>query len=92
MTPGANTPQTDLFRVTTNPDLHDLVHNALVDGGFDGLFNVHEPCACLIGDLAPCGQFQDSCEAGYRHEGCDDECGLGCDFHVRRERPLKGAP
>jgi len=55
-----------------NQEVSVIIHNYLVDGGYDGLFNSDEECACEINDLAPCGQMSDNCRAGY-HQKCD--CG-----------------
>lgn len=44
----------------------------LIDDGFDGLYYPGE-CACLLSDLAPCGETQEGgdyindCEGGYKH-------------------------
>ncbi len=62
--------------------LVDLLRDALELGGYDGLYNPGE-CSCLLQyGLAPCSGVTDDCTAGYRIEGCSDECGLGCDWHV----------
>ncbi len=47
-----------------NPEVSEMIHEYLVKNGYDGLF---EPgvCACLLEDLAPCGQIVDGCRAGY---------------------------
>ena len=59
----------------------DLLRDALTAGGYDGLYNPGE-CSCLLADLAPCFGVTEDCTAGYRIEGCTDECGLGCEWHV----------
>lgn len=65
----------------STPTVREMVETMLRAGGYDGLFSDSE-CGCLLGDLAPCGEMFDDCLAGYRHEGCTPECGLGCEFHV----------
>ncbi len=70
----------------TTPDVPELVEIALKKEGFDGLFSDDGECACLIGDIAPCGEIGHHCQAGYRREGCSPECGLGCSFHIMREK------
>jgi len=65
----------------------EMVEKALRDGGFDGLYNP-DRCACLLEDLAPCAGLAEDCEAGYRLEGCSDDCSIGpCDFHVGPVKP-----
>lgn len=44
----------------------DLVQIGLKQGGFDGLYNA-DLCGCEVGDLAPCGEIQHECTAGYKH-------------------------
>ena len=58
--------------------LADLVQAGLRARGYDGLFNDAAECACLVDDLAPCGQPGLECRAGVRAE-CD--CGEH-DFRV----------
>jgi hypothetical protein len=47
---------------------------------YDGLCNPGAGCACLAGDLIPCGELSDSCEPGHKenvsadvHCDCDGE-------------------
>ena len=56
-----------------------IVEQYLRANDYDGLFNEHAECACLVADLAPCGQIGGDCQPGYRAP-CD--CG-DHDFHVR---------
>lgn len=67
----------------------DMVRKALAEQGYDGLSNEDACCACVLSDLAPCGEMGQYCEAGYRRDGCHPECGEGCDFHIvsTRETP-----
>lgn len=45
----------------------DMVRSFLEGQGFDGLANPDADCACLLEDLAPCGELNgDECVAGYR--------------------------
>lgn len=71
-------------------DVMSMVESYLKEHGYDGLLQEDGECACLLGDLAPCGEMQASCRAGHRVEcdpnadeddrpnGCDGKCG----FHV----------
>lgn len=45
----------------------DMVREFLEGHDFDGLANPDAGCACLLEDLAPCGEINgDDCIAGYR--------------------------
>jgi hypothetical protein len=55
-----------------------MVKKYLEEHGFDGLLSDNRDCACLLADLAPCGEMSGACIAGHREE-CD--CGEH-DFHV----------
>lgn len=68
------------------PNVIDLVWAGLRARGYDGLFS--DECGCSVDDLAPCGEIQFDCEAGYRHEGCSTGCGEGCDFHIKPDKPV----
>lgn len=61
----------------------EIVEAYLAASGFDGLYFDSE-CACLRGDLAPCGSIQENCKAGYKAP-CD--CGDEHQFHVQKEPP-----
>lgn len=62
--------------------VHEIIKQHLSEKGLDGLFNSWNGCACLAGDLAPCGEPQMECEAGLRAP-CDGTCDEGkCDFHI----------
>jgi len=67
----------------TTPTVTKMVELHLVANGFDGLFSPSE-CACEIGDLAPCGEIQHDCQAGYK---IPCQCGEGCDFDITEEKP-----
>jgi len=61
-----------------------LVRQALLEGGYDGLFNCDANCACLVEDLMPCHEPGMFCEAGFR-QPCNGTCDEGeCEFHVCR--------
>ncbi len=47
----------------------DMIHQYLVEHGYDGLFNDFGECACLRGELAPCDQSFVDCEPGYLQAG-----------------------
>jgi len=61
----------------------DIVRKALIESGYDGLYNEGE-CACLIDNLQPCGEDFSLCRAGYRH---DAPPGSGYDFYVKDHKP-----
>ena len=62
------------------PEVTDMVRDALIAKGFDGLWSDDGECACDVSDLAPCGDMRETCKAGYKIPGCT--CGEGCDFHI----------
>ena len=76
----------------SNPDVLDLVQIQLKAKGFDGLYHDTGECACLLDDLAPCGQIESHCIAGYKalctpdceHEGDSDGPGA---WHVQGSKP-----
>lgn len=61
-----------------------VVRDAIQAAGLDGLCSAAGECACLLDDLAPCGEIGADCELGHKVDGCSDDCGAGggCDFHV----------
>lgn len=62
--------------------VRDIVRQYLATSGLDGLYNRDGECACLVADLAPCGEIRESCEAGKR-VSCDGTLdGCPCGFHV----------
>jgi hypothetical protein len=86
--------------MTTTPDVIDMVERTLKADGFDGLFSEDGECACTVDDLAPCGEIQGSCSAGYSvacgansDGGCtvQDGCEGGADplfsFHILARKP-----
>lgn len=65
-----------------NPNtISAVVRKAIIDGGFDGLFNDWGECSCDLADLFPCGECHEDCEMGVKAP-CPEECGEGCDFHI----------
>ena len=67
-----------------NANIQQIVEEHLKAHGFDGLYNNHAECACVIGDLMPCDDANVTrCLAGYRAP-CD--CEEGHRFHVQSER------
>ena len=72
-------------------NVKEIVAGWLKANGYDGLCNTDIPCGCLLGDLAPCGEMHESCQAGFRrniseHASCDCD-GSGTD-HWHVEVPL----
>lgn len=51
-----------------------IVRRYLADNVYDGLYNTDIDCACLVDDLAPCGEIGGECVAGYKRD-CPDDCG-----------------
>lgn len=72
-----------------NPCVTEMLEAYLTANGYGGLYNKDVPCACEIGDLAPCDDIGQECTAGYRAECsapiCRDYvCG---GFHITEEKP-----
>lgn len=63
--------------------LQQLVKDALMRGGYDGLYNEAGDCACEATDLAPCSRPSLECRPGYR---APCECG-DHDFHIEPRKP-----
>jgi len=70
----------------SNPTVLEMVKAALIGGGYDGLVASAGECACIVTDLAPCGEIQDSCIAGYLAP-CPDDC-RDHDFHIVVKKPI----
>jgi len=69
--------------------VEQMVRKMLQTHGYDGLFSEFG-CACLLSDLAPCGEMGQLCAAGYRvpcpgPEECEN--GGGCGFHIAATKP-----
>jgi len=70
---------------TKHIDGKQMIKSYLEQNGFDGLFC--DECGCSLDDLMPCGgDWAIKCRAGYKHQGCTEECGEGCDFHIKAEK------
>jgi len=63
--------------------VEDIVAEWLTEHGYDGLYDGDADCACLLGDVAPCGGPFGDCKAGYKVP-CD--CGEH-NYHVQEEKP-----
>ena len=66
-------------------DVLDIVALYLKENGYDGLYR-EESCACLLDDLATCGEIGGGCQPGYKvscpgDDSCDCDGSDGC-FHV----------
>lgn len=48
-------------------DVIEMVDIYLTENGYGGLYSEGSGCACDAGDLAPCGQIDSNCCAGYKH-------------------------
>ena len=64
-------------------EVSEIVRKYLAENGFDGLWNPDEGCGCELADLAPCGEMESSCCAGYKRP-CD--CGEGHDYDIGSEK------
>ena len=73
----------------SNPDVRDIVEWFIETAGYDGLSEEYGECACEKGDLAPCGELNGSCIAGYKHEGCPSECNEGHEYHIMAGRAVE---
>ena len=62
-----------------------MIAEYLKFNGYDGLYC--DECGCELSDLMPCGgEWAIDCVAGYKHDGCTEDCGKGCDFHIGTKR------
>ena len=61
----------------------DIVAEWLEKNDFDGLCGDME-CACVVGDLNPCGEMKANCIPGYK---VDCDCG-DHDWHIVTEKPV----
>ena len=63
-------------------DVLDIVKKYLDENGYDGLYSDYE-CACLKDDLAPCGEMNMDCRAGYKQKckikNCEYDWCIGAD-------------
>ncbi len=73
----------------------EMVADCLRENGYDGLYSADFECACELGDLAPCGDMQDDCAAGYKRVLTAPEDGLDAGDWViqsdKVEQPAKAA-
>ena len=67
-------------------DVYDIVAKWLEDSEYDGLYSDGE-CACKKDDLAPCGNMEPSCQAGYLQPGNKD-----WEFFIGPEKPTAETP
>lgn len=67
-------------------NIRDITKKFMEENGYDGLF-LDGTCACALYDLMPCEEPSMDCKPGYRLDGCTEECGHGCAFHVYEEKP-----
>lgn len=64
--------------------VEEIVKEWLKAQGYDGLFNEAGECACLLEDLAPCGELSGECQAGHKIQ-CSD---VVDDFQIVPEREV----
>ena len=73
--------------MASNPTVIEMVIQALMDGGYDGLFCADGDCACEMYDMEPCGEMGSECMAGYKVKTCPDGCEGGADFYIVKDKP-----
>ena len=64
----------------SNMNVLQIVKQYLEASSFAGLYNEDAECACVIADLAPCGEMSQTCQAGILVKcprGCGDH-----DWHI----------
>jgi len=66
-------------------NVKDIVREYLKANGYDGLWNEWD-CGCHLGDLFPCTDMMGHCEPGYKTEGCSEDCGEDCEYHISRDK------
>lgn len=65
----------------------EIVEKAIREGGYDGLYNVFEGCACTLKKgLQPCGVFHSECTMGYEIPGTGEFEGT---FEVVKDNPRR---
>jgi|Deesub1362A_J573_1020465.scaffolds.fasta_scaffold00107_58 hypothetical protein len=74
----------------SNPTVKEILKSWLKEHGYDGLFNEWGECGCELNDLAPCGEIDPECKAGYKavcegEERCE-ACELGV-WHIQADKP-----
>ncbi len=63
-------------------NVKEIVEKFLKENNYDGLISDDSECACIIGELSPCGEMNEHCEPGYQGP-CD--CG-DHDYHIWRTK------
>lgn len=49
-----------------------IVEKFLRENKFDGLYSPDMECGCRLEDLAPCGNIEENCTAGYKQKHTSD--------------------
>ena len=63
----------------------EMVAAYLIAHHYDGLYSEGR-CACKVSDLAPCGELQSDCRAGY-NTPCDGTCESSeCSWHMGAQK------
>ena len=75
--------------MNNNPDVIEMVLIQLKAGGYEGLYHDTGECACKVDELAPCGQIESVCIAGYVGP-CGPDCGEDHKWHIQASKPQKG--
>lgn len=75
-----------------NPDVRQIIKAWLEENGYDGLCNyiTMDECECSTDDIAPCGEIQPDCQAGYHQYHTADsesECGGVCCHCIGPNKP-----
>lgn len=63
----------------------EIVKKYLEDNGYDGIY-LDGSCSCDIEELMVCEDPTMDCMAGYKVEGCEDWCGMGCKYHIMEKK------
>jgi hypothetical protein len=68
-------------------NVKDIIKKYLMDGNYDGLYNVDVACACHIDNLFPyCYEGVEDCQPGYKTE-CNCESDIH-DYHISSSKDL----
>lgn len=68
-------------------NLVELLERGLRAESFDGLYSDDGECACLVGNLAPCGEPSPRCAAGYVTKECPEGLDPEAEFFIVPNRP-----